>query len=57
MEAQRLSSEKLGHLQKWVKKTEQSEQNGSLNGSSNLSSSEAYTGYNGNNRLHMKTDL
>jgi hypothetical protein len=25
MEAQRSSSEKLGHLQKWVKKTEQSE--------------------------------
>jgi hypothetical protein len=39
MEAQRLSSEKLGHLQKWVKKTEQSEHNGSLKRSSSFSSS------------------
>jgi hypothetical protein len=43
MEAQSSSSEKLGHLQKWVKKTEQPEQNGSLKGSSSLTSSEAYT--------------
>jgi hypothetical protein len=36
--AQRSSYENLGHLQKWVKKTEQSEKNGSLKGSSSLSS-------------------
>jgi hypothetical protein len=33
IEAQSSSSEKWGHLQKWVKKNEQSEHNGSLNGS------------------------
>jgi hypothetical protein len=57
MEAQSSSSEKLGHLQKWVKKTEQSEQNGSLKGSSSLSSSEAYMGYNGNSHVHTQADL
>jgi hypothetical protein len=53
MEAQISSLDKLGHLQKWVKKTEQSEQNVSLKGSSSLLSSEAYAGYNGNTRIHM----
>jgi hypothetical protein len=57
MEAQSSSSEKQGHLQKWVKKTEQPEQNGSLKGSSSLSSSEAYVGYNGNSRVHTRADL
>jgi hypothetical protein len=57
MEAQSSSSEKQGHLQKWVKKTEQPEQNGSLKGSSSLSSSEAYTGYNGNSHVHTQADL
>jgi hypothetical protein len=53
MEAQSSSSEKLGHLQKWVKKTEQSEQNGSPKASSSLTSSEEYVGYIGNSRVHM----
>jgi hypothetical protein len=57
MEAQSSSSEKLGHLMKWVKKTEQSEQNGSLKGSSSLTSSKAYVGYNGNNRVHTLAGL
>jgi hypothetical protein len=37
MEAQSSSSKKLGHIQKWVKKTKQSENNGILKGSSSLS--------------------
>ena len=57
MEAQSSSSETLGHLQKWVKKTEQSEQNGSVKGKSILSFSEAYTGYNGNNCVHTRAEL
>jgi hypothetical protein len=40
LEAQSSSSEKQGHLQKWVKKIEQPEQNGSLKGISSLISSE-----------------
>jgi hypothetical protein len=57
MEAQISSSKNLGHLQKWVKKTEQSEHNGSLKRSSNLSSSKAYVVYNGNSHVHMQADL
>jgi hypothetical protein len=38
MEAQSSSSEKQGHLQKWVKKTRQPEQNGSLKGGSSVTS-------------------
>jgi hypothetical protein len=57
MEAQSLSYEKLGHLQKWVKKTEQSEQNGSPKASSILTSSEEYVGYIGNSHVHMRDDL
>jgi hypothetical protein len=57
IEAQSSSSEKQGHLQKWVKKTEQPEHNGSLKGISSVSSSEAYAGYRGNSRVHMQHDL
>jgi hypothetical protein len=53
MEAQSSSFEKQGHLQKWVKKTEQTEHNGSLKGISSVSSTKAYTGDNGNSRVHM----
>jgi hypothetical protein len=53
MEAQSSSYEKLGHLQKWVNKTKQLEQNGNLKGSSGLSSLEEYMGYNGNSHVHM----
>jgi hypothetical protein len=45
--------EKKGHLQKWVKKTEQSEKNESLKGSSSVSYSEAYAGYSGISHVHM----
>jgi hypothetical protein len=57
MEAQSSSSEKQGHLQKWVKKTEQPEQNGSLKGSSSVSSTEAYAGDSGNSHVHTQADL
>jgi hypothetical protein len=57
MEAQSSSSKKQRHLQKWLKKNEQQEQNGSLKGSSSLSSSEAYAGYNGNSDIHTRYDL
>jgi hypothetical protein len=57
MKAQISSSEKMGLLQKWVNKTEKSEQNDSLKGSSSLTSSEAYMGYNGNNHVHTRADL
>jgi hypothetical protein len=38
MDAQSSSSEEKGHLQKWVKRTEQPDQNGRLKGSSKVSS-------------------
>jgi hypothetical protein len=57
MEAQSSSYEKQEHLQKWVKKTEQPEHNGSLKGSLSVSSSEVYAGYSGNNRIHTQVDL
>jgi hypothetical protein len=44
MDAQSSSSEEQRHLQKWVKKTEQPEQNERLKGSSKVSSTEVYAG-------------
>jgi hypothetical protein len=41
MEARSSSSEKLGHSQKWMKKTEQPEQNGSHEESLSLTFSES----------------
>jgi len=52
MDALSLSYEKQGHLQKWVKKTEKTKQNGSLKGSSSKSSTEEYVGDNGIIRVH-----
>jgi hypothetical protein len=57
MEAQSSSSEKLRHLQKWVKKDEQLEQNGSHEASSSLTFFEAYVGSYGEIRLHTQGDL
>jgi hypothetical protein len=57
MEAQISSSKKQGLLQKWVKKTEQPEKNGSLEGSSSVSSTEEYTGDSGNSHIHTQADL
>jgi hypothetical protein len=57
MDAQSSSSEEKGHLQKWVKKTEQPDQNERLKGSSKVSSTEAYTGDSGDSRVHTLSDL
>jgi hypothetical protein len=53
MESQSSSFEKKGNLKKWVKKTEQPEQNGIVKGSSSVSYIEAYAGYSGNRHIHM----
>jgi hypothetical protein len=52
MDSQSSSSEEQGHLQKWLKKTEKPEHNERLNGSSNVSSTEAYAGDNGISHIH-----
>jgi hypothetical protein len=57
MDAQSSSSEEQGHLQKWVKKTEQPEQNERLKGSSKVSSTEAYVGDSGISHIHTQADL
>jgi hypothetical protein len=54
MDAQSLSSEEQGHLQKWVKKTERNER---LKGSSSKSSTEAYVGDSGISHVHTQADL
>jgi hypothetical protein len=54
MDAQSLSSEDKGHLQKWVKKTEQPDQNERLSGSTKVSSTEEHTG---DSRIHTCADL
>ena len=46
-----------GHLQKWVKKTEQPEQNERLKGISSKSSTEAYAGDSGISHVHTQDDL
>jgi hypothetical protein len=56
LEAQSSRFEKLEHHHKWVIKTEQPEHNGSLKGSTSLTSSEAYMGYNSNNHVHMRAN-
>jgi hypothetical protein len=57
MDAQSSSSKEQGHLQKWVKKIEQPEQNERLKGSSSKSSNEAYAGDSGISRVHTQTNL
>jgi hypothetical protein len=57
MDAQSSSSEEQGHLQKWVKKTEQPDQNERLKGSSSVLSIEAYMGDNGISHVHTQVDL
>ena len=57
MDAQSSSFEEQRHLQKWVKKTEQSEQNERLKGSSSNSSTEVYTGDSGDSHIHISADL
>jgi hypothetical protein len=50
-------SEKQGHLQKWVKKTEKPEYNERLKGSSKVSSTEVYVGDSGDSHVHMQANL
>jgi hypothetical protein len=57
MDSPSSSYEEKGHLQKWVKKTEQPEQNERLKGSSKVSSTEAYTSDSGISHIHMWDDL
>jgi hypothetical protein len=57
MDAQSSSSEKQGNLQKWVKKTKQPEQNGSLKESYSKSSIEAYVGDYGISHVHTQSYL
>jgi hypothetical protein len=57
MDAQSSSSEEQGHLQKWVKKTEQPERNERLKGSSSKSSNEAYVGDSGISHVYTQDDL
>jgi hypothetical protein len=57
MDTQSSSSEEQGHLQKWVKKTEQPDQNERLKGSSNVSFTKAHIGNNGDSRVSMHSDL
>jgi hypothetical protein len=57
MDSQSSSSEEKGHLQKWVKKTEQPEKNERPKEISSKSSTEAYVGDNGISHVHMQDDL
>jgi hypothetical protein len=57
MDAQISSFEKEEHLQKWVTKTEQPEQNERLKGISSKSYTEAYAGDSGISRIHTEADL
>jgi hypothetical protein len=57
MDAHSSSSEEPGHLQKWVKKTEQPDQNERLEGVSKVSSVEAYPSDSGISGIRMQADL
>jgi hypothetical protein len=57
MDAQSSSFEEKGHIQKWVRKTEQPYQNERLKGSKIVSSTKAHVGDSGDSRVHMHADL
>jgi hypothetical protein len=57
MDTQSSSSEEKGHLQKWVKKTEQPDQNERLKGSSNVPFTKACTDNSGDSRLSTHSNL
>jgi hypothetical protein len=57
MDTQSSSSEEKGHIQKWVKKTEQPDQNERLKGSSKVSSNKEHTGNSGDIRVYTCADL
>jgi hypothetical protein len=57
MDAQSSSSEEKGHLHKWVKKTEKSDQNERLKESTKVSSTEAHVGDSGDSHVHTRVAL
>jgi hypothetical protein len=57
MDTQSSSYEEKGHLQKWVKKTEQPDQNERLKGSSNAPFTKTHAGNNGDSRVSTCSDL
>jgi hypothetical protein len=57
MDTQSSSSEEKVHLQKWVKKTKQSDQNEILKGSSNVPFTKAHAGNSGDSRVSTCSDL
>jgi hypothetical protein len=57
LDAQSSSSEEKGHLRKWVKKTEQPDQNERLKGSSNVPFTKADVGKIGDSRVSTRSDL
>jgi hypothetical protein len=57
MDTQSSSSEEKGHLQKWVKKTEQPDQNERLKGSSKVSFTKAHVSNSGDSRVYKCVDL
>jgi hypothetical protein len=57
MDTQSSSSEEKGHLQKWVKKTEQPDQNERLKGTSNVPFNKAHAGNNGDSRVSTHSVL
>jgi hypothetical protein len=50
-------SEEKGHLQKWVKKTKQPDQNERLKGSSNVPFTKAHTGNSGDSHVSTHSEL
>jgi hypothetical protein len=57
MDTRSSSSEENGHLQKWVKKTEQPDQNERFKGSSNVSFTKAHAGNSGDSHVSTRSDL
>jgi hypothetical protein len=57
MDTRSSSSEEKGHLQKWVKKTEQPDQNERLKRSSKVSFTKAHVGNNGDSHVYTRADL
>jgi hypothetical protein len=57
MDTQSSSFEEKGHLQKWVKKTKQPNQNERLKGSSNVSYTKAKAGNSGDSHMCTCYDL
>jgi hypothetical protein len=57
MDTKSSSFEEKSHLQKWVKKTEQPDQNEILKGSSNVPFNKAHAGNSGDSHMSMHSDL